>query len=116
MARIFNPPEQLEVPVYDYKLSWDEYDKAETDWYKALFDWIKRQYPKDPRPEVQGKVLMFPQGDGNAVYMVASTEPVTLIHCPLGDAWRGDQELIELVSLDYVRRHAINIIPEEAPV
>ena len=41
-----------------------------------------------PSPEIKGALIYFPWADGHAIYKVASTKPLKLMHIPYGDAWQ----------------------------
>ncbi len=44
--------------------------------------------------EVVGGVLTFPRGDGKAIYLVVSDNPLSIAHIAVGDAWTVELPLI----------------------
>ena len=59
-----------------------------------------------------GEILRWQRADGYAEYMVWSTDPLTLIHLPVGDAWTVEAPLIRGLNLadveDMVARRLTN--------
>lgn len=62
-----------------------------------------------PDGEVVGTVLMYPRGDGAAVYIVTKASPLTVQWVKTGDAWQVEAALIRgLRKADIIedqRRH-----------
>ena len=74
----------MKAPEWNPDLDWKENNKAEEKYLTDLKAWCKKQGSgKDAGKEVQ-----FPVNDGAAVYVILSMKPCTLIHVPLGDAYR----------------------------
>jgi hypothetical protein len=81
MAKIFSPPGEIPVPEIRLRDNWQE---KEQEFTEKLKEWCQKRRPDQ---DGVGEVIQFPRADGYAVYMVAGTKPVELIHLPLGDAW-----------------------------
>lgn len=85
MAQIYSPPEELQAPELNIKLSWEESDQQAQEWLEQL-----RQFCKDNGAgKYAGKIVRDQVADGYAKYMVFSLRPLILIHIPLGDAWHS---------------------------
>jgi hypothetical protein len=87
MANVYNVPNEIEVPVFDFE-NIEEWQRKEAEFVVKLKDWcVARMQRANVVDECVGEVIKFPVADGYAEYMVAATKPVQLIHLPLGDAW-----------------------------
>jgi hypothetical protein len=87
MAKIYSAPEGYEAPEIDFaNYNQVEREKTEKEYLKRLSDWCKQRNPNDPT--YVGEVIKFPAADGYAMYMVASLNPVQLIHIELSDAYQ----------------------------
>ena len=91
MAEVFttpedfrDPPEMMEFRL-DKGIDIDALQAAEAEWLTDLAEWCKTN--TDSRSDLIGEIVRFPRGDGSAAYMVWRTNPLTLLHIPLGDAW-----------------------------
>ena len=82
MAKVYLAPESIKVPELDFRIM-NTYEEA-CDNYKAE---LKAFLQKRKNGKNVGEIISFPVADGYAEYMVASMEPVELVHLPLGDAW-----------------------------
>ena len=83
MAKIYNVPDAIEVP----KFNWENIPQYEKDCDKFKEDLKKYLNSINYNEEVTGEIIQFPVGDGYAQYMVASLKPAMLIHLPIGDEW-----------------------------
>lgn len=103
MAKIYDPPKEIQVPQIDFSSS-EKIDgyQGECDKFIAdLKEWCIKRKPQ----EHVGEVIKFPVADSHAEYMVASLNPVQLIHLPLWDAWHfqyahllGKKEILEKIA------------------
>lgn len=84
MSKIFSPPDHIKIPEFNFD-DIQGYQDAEKACIEELKAWVIKRNPTD---KYVGKILKFPAADGYAMYMVAATKPVELIHLPLGDAWQ----------------------------
>ena len=86
MAKIYSAPtDQIgDVPDFQPGESWDVHHAREQLWLDKLTLWVKQ----NGQGELAGESLYFPQGDGQAHYLVYKEKPLQLIHVPLGDAWQ----------------------------
>ena len=84
MGKVYNTPDEIKVPEFDFKKPYSEYKKKEDKFLKELKAFLVERNPDD---KFVGEEINFPAADGYARYMVASLKPVELVHLPLGDAW-----------------------------
>lgn len=68
MAKIFNPPTEIEIP----KFNWQTWREDEEQYIEKLRTYLKEINPKE---EECGEIIAFPVADGQARYMVASITP-----------------------------------------
>lgn len=90
MAEVYTTPKGFrDPPSYEaldtMQESYEALREAENEWLAELVEWCKSN--TDSRSELIGETIRFPRGDGFAQYMVFRTNPLTLLHIPLGDAW-----------------------------
>ncbi len=95
MAEVFTTPGGFRDPPSLMEFRFEKQDGkginidalqvAEKEWLKELGEWCLTN--TDSRSDLIGEVIGFPRGDGQALYMVYRTKPLTLLHIPLGDAW-----------------------------
>jgi hypothetical protein len=96
MAKIYDPPQEMETPDFTYdKNGHPDIKKYEEDNEKYIEELkvllLKRKNISagtwsGPEKYV-GEIIRFPVADGHAEYMVASMKPLELVHLPLSDAW-----------------------------
>jgi hypothetical protein len=85
MGKIYSPPESIgEPPSITHPFDWKAYNKACDEYVNKIKSWAK-QNGKGPQA---GEEISFGVADGNAVYIVVSLSPVSLIHVPIGDAYQ----------------------------
>ncbi len=82
MATIYNSPEEIKVPEFNWQ-DLEAYRKSEEKFLENLKAFLKRRN----KGKNVGEIIKFPAADGYALYMVASMRPAELVHIPLGDAW-----------------------------
>jgi len=80
MAAIYSAPKSLTLPDLS---DWKGYEAASKKYIQDLKEMVLRR----KKGKNIGEIIRFPVADGYAEYMVASMEPVELIHIPLWDAW-----------------------------
>lgn len=108
MAEVFSPP--LEVgptPNFSDFITEKGYDldglvKAEDEWVEKLAGFCRKH--SNSRSDLIGEVIRFPRADGYAMYMVYKLRPLTLIHLPVGDAWRIEEFAERGLRLEDVRQ------------
>lgn len=87
MATIYNAPEGLEAPEFNWE-EVEKYRKDIEDNKNRLKEWcINRCKQGGKSTENVGEVIRFPVADGYAEYMVACMKPLELIHLEYGDAY-----------------------------
>jgi hypothetical protein len=81
MAKIYSLPEQFEkiVPKFDFNKSNEE------NFINDLKEWIVK---RNPTQDNIGEIINFQVADGLARYMITTTKPLSLIHLPLGNAYK----------------------------
>ena len=85
MAKVFLLPSGFEAPKFDWQ-NIEQYEKDCFELVERLKKWcIERNNQKNV-----GEIIKFQVADGYAEYMVASTNPVELIHLPFWDAWQSE--------------------------
>ena len=94
MAKIYDAPQEMETPdfAYDQNGHWDckKYKQDNEKYIKELkVLLLKRKNILSGTKERKyvGEIIRFPVADGHAEYMVASMNPLELVHLPLSDAW-----------------------------
>jgi len=89
MAKIYAPPAHLPPPPFDWKRSYEEYEKQCSAWVEQLRTLAKGQpRPAASDPDLIGEVVSFQVADSHAQYIVWATAPtLALIHLPLGDGY-----------------------------
>lgn len=96
-AKVYGVPEGIQVPEFNFE-DYSAYEKEEEKFIQKLRDFcIKRKQEKNV-----GEIIRFPMGDGYAQYMVASMNPVELIHIPTGDAW--DSSYADLMTAEEIQK------------
>lgn len=65
MAKVFLPPEELELPVFDPK-NYEQYKKDMDNYVERVVEWCK----KHSKCKDAGEIIDFPVGDGKARYVV----------------------------------------------
>lgn len=84
MAKIYSGIDGIKCPkIEDYPRDYDAYDKACTDYLEK----VKKNLSETGRGPCRGKMIRSPRGDGYAIYVVASLNPLELVHIATGDAW-----------------------------
>lgn len=94
MAKIFNLPEGVKVPEFNFS-DIEVSKQEEKTFLDALRLWCKNNSKAVDKSYI-GEVVKIPMGDGHALYMVSSLKPLELIHVPVGDAW--DSPMAELLT------------------
>ena len=85
MAKIFQAPAEVKVPVINFVgFSNAKWQEEENKYIADVKEHIKKLNYDDPET---GEVIYFPVADGKALYMVITCKPLMLVHLPLGDAW-----------------------------
>lgn len=88
MAKVYSAPIQPpEISTAD--LVGGEWQKKESDYLAELAKLAKEQAVArgEKLHKLIGEIVTTPIADGQAVYMVWSAKPFSLIHVPIGDAW-----------------------------
>lgn len=91
MAHVWGIPEGFPDPpdlgsfMPNGRLDYEALATAETQWLDDLAAWCRAN--TDSRSDLVGEVIRIPWADGYAQYMVYRTNPLQLLHVPLGDAW-----------------------------
>ena len=98
--KIYAPPIEVPLPVFDY-CNFFTMQLTTKKWIKQLRAWVKTQH----KGNLVGEVIHFPVNDGAAQYMVRSEKPLSLIHLPLGDAWKFPY--VHLLNLSEVRKQVM---------
>jgi hypothetical protein len=82
-ATIYSAPSSVPLPKYgiDNVKNWQKEEDDYIDQLRAVL--LRRKTGKNI-----GEVLRFQVADGYAMYMVASTRPLELVHLPLGDCYQ----------------------------
>jgi hypothetical protein len=84
-AEVYKAPDGVELPEIDWaNFNHEEYEAANQ---KYLDDLKAKLQEMGYKGKNMGEVIKFPFADGYAMYMVASMNPLKLIHIALGDAW-----------------------------
>lgn len=96
MATIFNVPESIKVPEFNWK-DQKQYEKDEKKFIEDLANFLKRRKKGD----LIGRVIKFQVADGYAEYMVAGLKPVELVFLPLIDAYQS--EFAELMTAEKIK-------------
>ena len=98
MAAIFAPPSSIKLPTYDFSKGgdWERHDRTYTNKLKKLLRARNRK-------RYVGEIVSFGVADGTAQYMVASMEPLELVHLPLMDGYEFEY-IDRLTTLDIVKR------------
>ena len=85
MAKIFQAPADVQIPVIDFgKTTNVDWQKADDKYIADVKEHIKKLGYDEPET---GEIIDFPVADGKALYMVITCKPLMLVHLPLGDAW-----------------------------
>jgi hypothetical protein len=89
-AKVFSTPTGIDAPDFGDAFvnggySINKESELRSEFLDKLRGWLKANKYTGP---LAGKVVRWPIADGYAEYMVVSLRPLTLIHLPLGDAWR----------------------------
>jgi hypothetical protein len=100
MAKVYSAPEEIGEPPELDPADLEAYFTATTAWETTLREWAKR----NGSGALAGTVVSWPQGDGQACYVVLSERPLALIHVPTGDAWQ--MPYIERLTLADIRKRA----------
>ena len=94
MAKIYDPPQDMETPEFTYDQNGhpdlNKYEQDNEKYIKELKDLLQKRKERPylvKRRKYIGEIIRFPVADGHAEYMVASMNPLELVHLPLGDAW-----------------------------
>jgi len=99
MAKAFDPPVGYEFSYKNY--IHDNWKEIEDEYINRLKKFCKSN-PNSKSP-LLGEIIRFPVADGHAIYMVAETSPLSLIHVPIGDAWQANPCLISGIRLKDVK-------------
>jgi hypothetical protein len=109
MAQVFSAPAAVgNAPEFNFsEESYASYQKRCDAFTQSVVKWAREH----GEGSLRGEEVQFPVADGYARYIVLSTNPVKLIHLPLGDAWHFEyasrllaKDIQELVR----RRKAFN--------
>ena len=84
-AKIYNAPEELELPKFDFANFNAKVHQEKEDKYIEDLKQHMRELGYDGKN--MGEILRFPAADSYAQYMVVSMRPLMLVHLALGDAW-----------------------------
>jgi hypothetical protein len=84
-AKIYNAPEELEIPKLDFANFNAKVHKEKED--KYIEDLKQHMRELGYNGKNMGEILRFPAADSYAQYMVVSMRPLQLVHLELGDAW-----------------------------
>ena len=94
MAKIYDPPQEMETPDFTYDKNGHpdikKYEEDNEKYIEELKDLLLKRKNISPGiwsgPEKYvGEIVRFPVADGHAEYMVASMIPLELVHLPLSD-------------------------------
>jgi hypothetical protein len=103
MAKVYDLPDGFEVPSFNFK-DLQGYMAKEKEFIQKLKTWcVERMQRAGVEDKNVGVVIKFPVADGYALYMIAATNPVQLIHLPLGDAW-SFQYVTRLTKKDIIEK------------
>lgn len=100
MATAYAPPEGFHAPEFnidDFRSG--AFQAAEQDYLDRLAVRCRENGTSD----LLGKVVRWQRGDGYAEYMVWTTQPLALIHLPLGDAWSVEAALLRGLRVADIR-------------
>jgi len=101
---VYSLPREFEsqVPGYIAGQPNDEVEQAEAALLARLIAWAKARRPTD---ENAGTVVRWQVADGFAEYLVAGTEPLELLHLPMGDGYAfplahraTKEDILELIA------------------
>lgn len=108
MAKVFASPIK-----YDYPDDWKNWQEHDEKYMKELKDFVLTN-TKSKNGYI-GETIRFPIADGYAIYMVANTKPLEVIHVPTGDAWQADPILLRGLRVSDVKER-INMDKEIAKI
>jgi len=105
MAVIYSAPTEIETPKLDFR-NVQGYRTACDAYLVNLKKFVLDASGAKEDDPIIGQTVKYPMADSHAMYMVAATKPLALVHIPLWDAW--DYPGISKVRLPEIKTKIAN--------
>ena len=110
---LWSPQTEKEIPVITFDQNGhadlNKYEQDNEKYIKELKDLLLKRFEESAytcSEKYVGEIIRFPVADGYAEYMVASMNPLELVHLPLGDAWNF--EYVHLLTIKEVTERLVS--------